>query len=355
MELEYASHNTVVQPVSDMGDARLGCQAVRQLAGELDFTDVQREHLQIAAREITSNLVVHKAVDPILTIYKVRQGDKTGISLVASDHGPGIPSITNALADRHSSAGSMGCGLGAVRRLMDEFTIHSSVPEKPRSKHPSYFAGGTTLVASKWCHAGPPAPATFQWGGVSRPKPGYTDNGDAYFLKETETEIGLMMTDGLGHGREAALASNTAIAIFRDNPAMPLEQLLPHLHQSLRGTRGVALMAMRLHKSSRLLQYGGVGNIEAALLPKSTSTPLSRPGVVGSGMLPPLLIKTLAWPDDGMLVLHTDGISRRWSDDPNVAALRNNPLLLSHLLLRDYGRRNDDAAVLIVKEHKTHV
>lgn len=69
VELDYGSQNVIVQPVSGMSDARLGWHYVKQVASELEFTDVQREQIQIVAKEITTNLVVHQAVDPSFSIY----------------------------------------------------------------------------------------------------------------------------------------------------------------------------------------------------------------------------------------------------------------------------------------------
>jgi len=355
MELVYDSHNTIIQPVFGMSEARLGCHYVRQLANELDFKDVQREQLFIAAREITSNLVVHKAIEPCLSIYRVSQPDRTGITLVATDHGPGIPSINQAMADHHSTAGSMGCGLGAIRRLMDDFAIQSAVPQPVSKTRQSYTVGGTTLVASKWCRLQDTPPATFHWGGISRPKLGYVSNGDAYFMAETADDIHIIVVDGLGHGKEAEIASQIAISTVKTNLDMPYAKLFPLLHTSLRGSRGVALMAIRLDKVNRLIHYCGVGNIEATILPQQTSTPQSRPGVLGSGILPALLINTLPWPLNGVLILHSDGVSRRWRTDPLIQQHMHKPLLLSHLLLRDYGRYTDDATVFILQEKTRHV
>lgn len=354
MELDYSSDSITVMPIDGIGDARIGCHQVKQIANELEFTPLQREQLQIAVKEITNNMITHKAIKPSLSIYKIRQADKSGISLVATDHGPGIPSISTAMADRSSSQSSMGCGLGAIRRLMDEFAIHSKVPEDPHNLSTSYSRGGTTIITSKWCETGASGATHFQWGGISRPMPGYYANGDAFFLKETDHTIHIFIADGLGHGSQAALASQQAIRLARKNFNLPFDTLFPLLHRALRPTRGVALMAIRLDKQAHTLSYCGIGNIEASLLPRQISSPLSRPGVLGSGKLPVLINKTLAWPDNGMLVLHTDGVSRRWSDDSNIQLQKLNPLLLSHLLLRDYGRYSDDAAVLILKENKPH-
>ena len=58
--------------------------------------------------------------------------------IIASDQGPGIVDIRQALRDGFSTSGSFGLGLPGVRRLMDEFEI-SSAPGQ-----------GTRVMVKKW-------------------------------------------------------------------------------------------------------------------------------------------------------------------------------------------------------------
>jgi serine/threonine-protein kinase RsbT len=64
--------------------------------------------------------------------------NRQGIAIVASDDGPGIHDIRQALRDGFSTSGSLGMGLPGVRRLMDEFEITS----KP--------GRGTIVAVKKW-------------------------------------------------------------------------------------------------------------------------------------------------------------------------------------------------------------
>jgi serine/threonine-protein kinase RsbT len=64
---------------------------------------------------------------------------RKGIVVVASDDGPGIPDIEQAMQDGFSTGRSLGLGLPGARRLMDEFEIVSE-PGK-----------GTTITMRKWC------------------------------------------------------------------------------------------------------------------------------------------------------------------------------------------------------------
>jgi serine/threonine-protein kinase RsbT len=64
--------------------------------------------------------------------------NRRGIAIIASDQGPGIADVEQAMQDGFSTSGGLGLGLPGVRRLMDEFTIESSVGH------------GTTVSATRW-------------------------------------------------------------------------------------------------------------------------------------------------------------------------------------------------------------
>ena len=55
----------------------------------------------------------------------LRQQARTGLRLVFSDRGPGMPAIELALKDGFTTGGGMGLGLGGSRRLCNEFSIDS--------------------------------------------------------------------------------------------------------------------------------------------------------------------------------------------------------------------------------------
>ena len=73
----------------------------------------------------------------IATAISERNG-QSGITVVASDRGPGIPDVARALEVGYSTSGSLGLGLPGVRRLMDEFEVESRVGH------------GTRVTARKW-------------------------------------------------------------------------------------------------------------------------------------------------------------------------------------------------------------
>ncbi|MGH7263328.1 MAG: hypothetical protein ACREMB_00540 [Candidatus Rokuibacteriota bacterium] len=63
-------------------------------------------------------------------------------------------------------------------------------------------------------------------------------------------------------------------------------------------------------------------------------------------------VKELAypWPEEALLVLHSDGLGTQWSLSAYPALARRHPTLIAGVLYRDHSRRRDDVSVLVAKE-----
>ena len=81
-----------------------------------------------------------------------RDDGRPGIEMVTIDAGPGFRDTGAALRDGHSTSGTLGIGLGAIRRLADFCDLYS-VP-----------GHGTALVARFW-PAPRPAPVPLRRAG----------------------------------------------------------------------------------------------------------------------------------------------------------------------------------------------
>lgn len=112
-------------------------QKGRALATELGFASGDATLIATAISELARNIVSYARKGQI-TLQKVNGEDRQGLLIVASDNGPGIPDVRQALRDGFSTSGSLGLGLPGVRRLMDEFQI-TSLPGQ-----------GTTVAVKKW-------------------------------------------------------------------------------------------------------------------------------------------------------------------------------------------------------------
>ena len=120
-------------------DIILARQKGRALAAELGFGASDATLIATAISELARNIVSYARRGEI-ALKIVNGAGRQGLSIVASDRGPGIPDIRQALRDGFSTSGSLGMGLPGVRRLMDEFEITSS---------PGL---GTTVAVKKWKH-----------------------------------------------------------------------------------------------------------------------------------------------------------------------------------------------------------
>jgi serine/threonine-protein kinase RsbT len=109
----------------------------RTLAIKLGFPSGDITLIATAISELARNILSYAQQGEIL-LKAVDGSNRLGILIVASDKGPGIPDLRQAMRDGFSTSGSLGLGLPGVRRLMDEFEITS----EPRQ--------GTTVKVKKW-------------------------------------------------------------------------------------------------------------------------------------------------------------------------------------------------------------
>jgi serine/threonine-protein kinase RsbT len=112
-------------------------QKGRVMASELGFSSGDATFIATAISELARNIVSYARKGEI-TLKMVNGLNRQGIAVIATDEGPGIADIRQALRDGFSTSGSLGLGLPGVRRLMDEFAI-TSQPGR-----------GTIVAVKKW-------------------------------------------------------------------------------------------------------------------------------------------------------------------------------------------------------------
>lgn len=113
-----------------MVDAVVAGSVARAAALTLGFTSSDATTFAIAVSELATNMVKHAGGGRI----SIRSNSE-GLEVVAEDRGPGMSDIPAALSDRHSRGRlldadadwrqGIGCGLGAVSRLLDSVEIDS--------------------------------------------------------------------------------------------------------------------------------------------------------------------------------------------------------------------------------------
>jgi len=308
------------------------------LAEALQLSEPDIGRVARVVTEAATNIVQHAARGEIL-LRPIALEAAAGLEVLALDQGPGMANVAHALQDGFTTSGSPGLGLGAIARLSSCFEV-SSTPGK-----------GTALLAriGKVAPKRPMEPG-LEWGVVCVAMRDEEVCGDSWAVTAGDGRDTILVVDGLGHGLLAFEASQQALRAFREHAGEPPESNLSALHEALRTTRGAVASVTEIDWSQRELRYAGVGNIEGTLLPvegKETSL-VSHSGILGDKVTR-FQQFTHPWPDQGLLILHSDGLST-WDLEPYPGLTRKDPSLIAGVLYRDFASRRDDVVVLVGRE-----
>jgi anti-sigma regulatory factor (Ser/Thr protein kinase) len=323
---------------SGIGECR---RLALRLAEDFQFDAVRAGRAGIVATELATNVLRHAAGGSML-LQVLDDGVLAELEMIAIDRGPGMASVEESLRDGHSTAGTSGCGLGAVSRLSDTFDAYSIV-------------GQGTVVVSRLSRVGGPAHRApgerrrLEVGAVNVAVSGEIECGDTWRVAEGAGLVGILVADGLGHGPLAATAARAAAVAFSARPFDAPSQSMQACHKALGGTRGAAAACALLDVGNLRLSYAGVGNISACLVTHERVRGLvSHNGTLG---LQPVRASQFEYecPAGGRVVLHSDGLSAKW----NLAAypglhLRHSAVMAA-VLYRDFARGRDDATLVVVR------
>ena len=308
------------------------CRSMAQsLVRRLSFPAARTNDVALAVTEAASNLHKH-AQQGALLLRISPDPAQPGLELVTIDSGPGFRNVRAALRDGHSTAGTLGIGLGAIHRLAD-FSDLYSVP------------GLCTALVARFSPG--PAPAAPRCAGLLRAIAGETECGDAFTVLQADGRLTGLMCDGLGHGPLAAAASREAVDAVLAGSADEPAALLERVHQRLGRTRGGAAAVVSV--AGRAASFSGLGNIAGWILAgESRSGMLSVPGIAGHQARS---IRQFEYelPPGAVVVLHSDGLSSRWDPQALPGLAARDPLLIAAALLAAAGKHRDDAGILVLR------
>jgi anti-sigma regulatory factor (Ser/Thr protein kinase) len=322
-----------VEESTQTGEAR---RAAMTFARDLGFDEVEAGRVGIVVTEAATNMVKHASGGRVV-VQELAIGSHRGVCALALDRGPGVADLPDRMRDGFSTQGSSGTGLGAIARQSQAFDVYSS-PGK-----------GTAVFSAMWPRDGAPRMPGIAVGGVSVPKPGEEVCGDAWASELRDGRLLLAVCDGLGHGPLAEEAARTAIGIVESHSGAPLEELASRAHDALRPTRGAAIALVEIGPGGSTLRYCGIGNIVGRIFSDEGERRLiSHFGTLGHDVHK-IRVYEYAWPPGATLVLHSDGLTERWSlgDYPGLA--RREPTLVAGVLYRDHSRQRDDCTVVVAR------
>jgi anti-sigma regulatory factor (Ser/Thr protein kinase) len=311
-----------------------GCRAAAvAIAGQLEFPASRRDEVALAVTEAASNLQKH-AKNGALMLRGAAGDDGTGIELVTIDAGPGMRDVRAAMRDGHSTAGSLGIGLGAIRRLASFCDLYSS------------GAGRGTALAARFGPAPGPESVLPRWAGLARPIAGEAECGDTFAAVQIDDVVTAVLCDGLGHGPLAAAASRAAVDAVLAEPAAEPAVLLERVHRRISHTRGGAIGIVQL--TGQLARFAGLGNVAGWILADGGRTGMaSVPGIVGHQARAFRQFEYTV-PAGAAVILHSDGLSSRWDALSLPGLAGRDPLLIAAVLLAEAGVHRDDAGILVV-------
>lgn len=322
------------------------------MALKMGFDEVKSGEIAIMVSELVTNVLKHGGGKGKILICQFEDTDnKKAIEVWCCDSGNGIRNVQEAMQDGYSGKNSLGLGLGTIRRFSDLLEIN---PVKPSDFGDNYFSGNHNfnhcIRTLKWV-------PVKSWlgvnkkltsGAMSQCAPGEHLNGDAYLINHTDPNTTIAsVIDGLGHGKEAHLASALAKEQMIHKSDLPVDSLMKHVHNSIRGTRGATVGLARINTEHNILAYSGIGNIESFIIsPEGKKTLLSFGGIMGHNMRTPRVFELDFKPGD-TLCMYSDGITTRWR--PEELDWSKPPQENAEFILNQYSRLNDDATVLIVR------
>lgn len=326
--------DTATVIVEDSSQVAAARRVAVGLARALGFDEPTSGRVALAVTEAATNVLKHADRGELL-LSAAPAGGQAVIEILVLDRGPGMANVERCLQDGYSTAGSAGTGLGALRRIADTFDVYS----RP---------GGTALLV----RVGPSArsrPAAAVVGGVSVAVTGEEQCGDAWDQEPQAGGLAVLVVDGLGHGAIAAQAAREAVRAFRRHAGAPPAARIAALHQALRATRGAAVAVAEIDAFRRVVRFAGLGNIAASVYREGPVQHLvSHYGTAGHTAAR-IAEYTYPWPPDGVLIMHSDGVTSLRDLAPYPGLLQRDPGLVAGVLYRDFARRRDDATVVVAR------
>ena len=314
---------------------------ITRLITKYGFSPAEIGKVNVIISEMTSNLIKHNTTNGEILV-KVFGVDNSGLEILCLDNGPGMSDVSLMVEDGVSTAGTSGEGLGAIKRMADEFDIFSCL------------GLGTFLLARLYKARHKPKPGAvvkFEVGVIKVPKIRETHCGDSWAMRVEGNKCFFLVADGLGHGEHAEIASQKAAEVFLENTHLLLPDLMRELHINLKETRGAVGNAAVIDMESKTLAYCGVGNISGRVLlgGETGKSVISYNGILGHNIPSSLHNHEIPWNNNSVLVLHSDGIKSKWDLTKYKDLLRHNLSLVAAVLYKIHARGTDDTLVLLCR------
>jgi anti-sigma regulatory factor (Ser/Thr protein kinase) len=306
-------------------------ELVRARGSALGLSALATEKLAAAVSELAHNQLAH-AVRGEVGLRATERAGVAGLEVVAADRGKGISDPGEALRGTLRAAGSLGVGLSAAARQVDELDLD--------------IRWGAGSCISVRCFVSPVRRS--ELGILARAHPDETTIGDTAIALRAGDRLTLGVVDGLGHGPLAREPADRALDVIMRQSSDPVDDQLRAIHRALVGTRGAVMALARIGDR---LEHAGVGNISTRVIGlDGVARPLaSTAGTLGSVLPRRIHVDDLALQPGELVVMSSDGLSSRVDLTHEPAMLRQHPIVIAQHLLSRFTRGTDDAIVAVVR------
>ena len=327
--------------VTEPSEVAVPRRTVLWLAGQIGFPDDLGGRAALVVSEMGSNLAKHaRNGEILLRATQDPQGEIDGIETIAIDTGPGVPDPVRSRRDGHSTAGTLGHGLGAIERQSDSFDLYS---DATGTAVVSWIARDRTAAAERLRSA-------YDIGGVRVAKPGEDVCGDAWAWRGRAGRLALFVVDGLGHGFNANYAAETAVQVFTRRHEQAPARFIEDVHLALKATRGAAAAMMAIETERGTALYSGLGNVAAAIVSGTGGRHhlVSANGTAGHTAA---RVQEFTYPvaPDSIVVMASDGLGTHWDLSKYPGLRVHSASAIAAILYRDFSRRRDDVTVVVAR------
>ncbi len=243
----------------------LARRAARDFAKRLGFSEKRVADVCLCVTELAQNHLDHNTDNGIIRLFGQRTGEKESVIVMSSlDMGPGM----NPGDIHHKDGlgeGSLGAGLGTVKRLADSFGLCSG--KLGESPCPDLLLGSrefATLVAASFVEPrGKFKDIPMDFSFLIRPAGESLLCGDGFFFSFDYPFFQMVVMDALGKGFEAAqilAAAKRFLALVPPNTHP--QDLLLALGNEMVGTRGLMAQAVRVNVEKPEILIGAAGDVE---------------------------------------------------------------------------------------------
>jgi anti-sigma regulatory factor (Ser/Thr protein kinase) len=291
------------------------------------------------------------------------------IEVLATDTGPGIDNVEQAMQENFSSSGTLGLGLSGVKRIADAFDIHSNLGHGTcvfarknikvdtkiqvlSSTKAFYSSTSERLVEFRNANSIKASPLiNFEIGNRTRAYPGYRVSGDQVLAIPLEQGYLLSIVDATGHGPEANKMALLLLNGLKKIASSNLSNLMIKLDQLAKGTIGAAMGLAFFDPTKQMVTYAGIGNTNLIVFNDKKWQGVSRDGILGQ-RLPSYTEQSTHFNPGDMAIMFTDGLSESLIKKEALKLRFLDANTIAYRLVDLLGKTHDDASCIVIKWNK---